>query len=195
MPLMIHVWCMVTENCVWQKILECCAWRLILKYCVWRVILKHCTWHPSDASQTPHFEIKRQTQHSKIICFLWPTSYQGCSLFWNYTSDFKIRRQAQDFKIFRQMQDFKIRRQMLFSVTMHQTCSTSPAMYYIYWMNGPQQTACLAKEYTNKLYTIKCLYIPRQKAGLTSQDLSLCLPWSVNHVQITGSADIKNKES
>ena len=24
MPLMIHVWCMVTENCVWQESLKCC---------------------------------------------------------------------------------------------------------------------------------------------------------------------------
>ena len=43
MPLMIHVSCMVTENCAWRKILKC--W-------VWHVISKHFVWWPPDASQT-----------------------------------------------------------------------------------------------------------------------------------------------
>ena len=60
MPLMIHVWRMVTEYCVWRKILKCCVWRLILKHCAWRVISKHCARRQLDASQTQLFEIRRQ---------------------------------------------------------------------------------------------------------------------------------------
>ena len=52
-PLMIHVWRMVTENCVWQKILKCCVWRLILKHCAWHVISKHWVWHQPDIRQMP----------------------------------------------------------------------------------------------------------------------------------------------
>ena len=54
MPLMIHVWRMVTENCVWLKILKCCVWRLILKHCVWRVISKHCAWRQPDGTFQNH---------------------------------------------------------------------------------------------------------------------------------------------
>ncbi len=59
MPLMIHIWHMVTENCLWRKILKCCAWCLILKCCAWCVISKHWVWRPPDASQTQHFEIRK----------------------------------------------------------------------------------------------------------------------------------------
>ncbi len=69
MPLMIHVWCMVTENCAWRKILKSCAWRLILKYCVWRVILKHCAWRLPDTSKTP--SDASQTQHCIWLASGW----------------------------------------------------------------------------------------------------------------------------
>ncbi len=52
-PQMIHVWRMVTENCIWRKILKCCGWRLILKHCAWRLISKRCVWCQPDARQTP----------------------------------------------------------------------------------------------------------------------------------------------
>ncbi len=106
-PLMIHVWRMVTENCVWRK---------ILKYCAWRVISKHCVWRQPDARQTP-------------------TKRQPDATFWNQASGGRFcvwcppdPSQAQGFEIRRQTQDFKIMRQTLHSVTMRQTCSTSPAM-------------------------------------------------------------------
>ncbi len=72
----------VASDAWFRKVAVASVWRasgLILKYCVWHVILKHCAWCPTDASQTQHFEIRRQTQHFKIMCFLWPASYQGCS--------------------------------------------------------------------------------------------------------------------
>ncbi len=66
-PLMIHVWRMVTENCVWRKIWKCCVWHLILKHCACCVISKHCVWRLPGASQTQSFEIRRQTQDFKIM--------------------------------------------------------------------------------------------------------------------------------
>ena len=90
MPLMIviHVWRIVTENCVWRKILKCCAWRLTLKHCAWRVISKHCTRRPpdatfqdiaSDACQTPaRHKLSKSSVRRKISksCarryILWP---------------------------------------------------------------------------------------------------------------------------
>ena len=85
LPLMIHIWRMVTENCVWRKILKSYIWLLILNHCAWHFISKHCVWRKPEARQTP--EIRRQVQH------------------------------------------FKIMRQTLFSITMHQMYSKSPAMY------------------------------------------------------------------
>ncbi len=58
-PLMIHIWRMVTENCVWWKILKCCVWHPIFKPCVWRVISKHCVWRPPDASEMQCFKTFR----------------------------------------------------------------------------------------------------------------------------------------
>ncbi len=71
MPLMIHVWRIVTENCVWQKNLKCCAWHLILKHCAWRRISKHCARRPSDTRQMQLFKTLRLTpaRHQPDVTF------------------------------------------------------------------------------------------------------------------------------
>ncbi len=99
---MIHVWRMVTENCVWRKILNCCVWRLNLIHCGWRVISKHCVWHqpkkyasPQDASQTQCFEFRRLMQDFKTLC-LTPARCQPDAMFRNQASDAKFQNHASD---------------------------------------------------------------------------------------------------
>ena len=111
--LVMHVWCMVTENNVWHMILISCTWCLISKCCVWLASDAMFWNHTSDATfqnfppdaifwfrnvasgghQTQYFEITRQTQY------------------------FKTRCQKQNFKIFRQTQFFV-------------TCIMSGIVYY-----------------------------------------------------------------
>ncbi len=75
MPLMIHVWRIVTENCVWRK---------ILKHCAWRVISKHCARRPSDA---------RRTQLFKTLC-LTLARHQPDVTFRNQVSGAKFQNHA-----------------------------------------------------------------------------------------------------
>ncbi len=75
MPLMIHVWRIVTENCVWQKILKSCAWRLISKRCVWQA---------SDGRLAQCFEKLR-------LAGVWRASG---AMYWNQTSGAMFQNQA-----------------------------------------------------------------------------------------------------
>ncbi len=72
MPLMIHAWRMVTENCICWKILKCCAWRLILKRCVehWTLIRKF----------RPAADFENCICRKILKCCVWPW-------FWNVLSD------------------------------------------------------------------------------------------------------------
>ncbi len=102
MPLMKHVWRIVTENCVWRKILKCCTWRLILKHCAWRVISKHCVRRniskigklclAEDFEMwclTPDFETLRLTCDLKSC--IWRASG---AMFWNHTSGARYQNHA-----------------------------------------------------------------------------------------------------
>ncbi len=93
---------------VWHVVTENCVWRKILKCCVWHLILKHCTWRVISKHCVWHQPDARQTQCFKIMA--------SNARFQNIACD---------------------ARQTLLSVTMHQTCSTSPAMYIsqvLFWV-------------------------------------------------------------
>ncbi len=66
--LVLHVWCMVTENNVRRMILKSWVWRLISKRYVWLVSGGRQTQCFEITRQMQYFKIRSQAQHFKIFC-------------------------------------------------------------------------------------------------------------------------------